>query len=228
MIIFLTFWQGLGIAFLIRMGFISDSANYTANNKALAIQDFLICIEMPFFAIFHAYAFPWTDYNDSRLSSRMLLLYALRDVLGVKDVLQDTYHTFIGTTFRQPVYLRDPSDIWGDLDFDTAYEEYSEGDPLNQGRRTNYLNPETSLEFPEQEDAETELDYEQARLLEFGDYNFPVVHSDPRFAHPPTVRYRIEESALGFTQRLEDESREFLTRTYQERLIEKFQDTSDL
>ncbi|KAJ3219223.1 hypothetical protein HDU67_002219 [Dinochytrium kinnereticum] len=45
-------------------------------------------------------AFPWEDYDDSRLSSRIALPHAIRDVFGIKDILQDYYHTLRGTTFH--------------------------------------------------------------------------------------------------------------------------------
>ncbi|KAI8930164.1 hypothetical protein BC831DRAFT_440712, partial [Entophlyctis helioformis] len=45
---------------------------------ALALQDIFICFEMPFFALAHMRAFPWTDYDDSRLSSRVTLRHAIK------------------------------------------------------------------------------------------------------------------------------------------------------
>ncbi|KAI8593459.1 organic solute transporter subunit alpha/Transmembrane protein [Geranomyces variabilis] len=72
-IVFLTFYQGLGVAFLVWAGVIHDSEGYSSAHFALALQDFLICLEMPFLALLHRYAFPWTDYNDRRLSSRVPL-----------------------------------------------------------------------------------------------------------------------------------------------------------
>lgn len=106
MIIFLTFWQGMIVAFLVKLGFITGNETYSTNNMALAIQDLLITLEMPFFAIYHAYAFPWTDYDDSRLSSRLLLNWAFKDALGVKDIIQDAYHVFKGTLFLQNQLLK--------------------------------------------------------------------------------------------------------------------------
>ena len=203
--ILMTFWQGLAIAFFVRIGFIRGSGTYTANNVALAAQDLMICLEMPLFAIMHAYAFPWTDYDDSRLSSRLAFLFAVRDVLGVKDIIQDTYHTFVGTTFRRAVQLRDDADIWNDI-----YDE--DGDLLD--RHLRLPSDTCSLEFPECEDPEVENDYAQSRKLEFGDYNFPVMHSDPRFANPPAIQTRILNDALNFNKRIENESKELLDKVW--------------
>ncbi|KAI8825289.1 organic solute transporter subunit alpha/Transmembrane protein [Fimicolochytrium jonesii] len=65
-IVFLTFYQGLGIAFLVWAGWIHDSEEYTVSRLAQLLQDCLVCLEMPFLAALHWYAFPWTDYNDER------------------------------------------------------------------------------------------------------------------------------------------------------------------
>jgi hypothetical protein len=227
-IIFLTFWQGLTIAFMVKMGIIKDSkfgiqkasvftdsklkkeSNYSANNVALALQDFLLCIEMPFFAILHAYAFPWTDYDDSRLSSRVPLPHAVRDALGIKDIIQDAYHTFA----RTPVIRRRRmanTDPWGDLEDDfneTSFLQGSHGYYLNQDSVSDVC----SLEFPDEEDSDTEKDYQQSRLLEFGDCNFPVLHADPRFAHPPSVQIRLRSQAQDFNDKVRNSSLEELSK----------------
>jgi len=66
-IVFFTFWQGMVIAALERFGYIrkKDSwTTYDADDVAAGLQDFIVCIEMFFFAIAHAHAFPSREYRD--------------------------------------------------------------------------------------------------------------------------------------------------------------------
>ena len=186
---------------------------------ALSIQDVMICLELPLFAIMHSYAFPWTDYDDSRLSSRLLFPNAVRDVIGIKDVIQDFYHTFSGTTFTRKSYRRQRflDDIWGDVLEDMDNDQLLNRPPVSYGgipgRGPIHLDSDAeSLEFSDEEDPEVELEYAQSRRLEFGDYHFPVVHSDPRFAHPPVVRDRIDIEAQNFIRRIDNESQEALAK----------------
>ncbi|KND02010.1 uncharacterized protein SPPG_02515 [Spizellomyces punctatus DAOM BR117] len=224
-IVFLTFYQGLGIAFLVWAGLIRDKGGYSGSNLALALQDFLICVEMPFLAMLHWYAFPWTDYDDRRLSSRVAFLYAVRDAFGVKDIIQDTYHTFRGTRFRHvrrgshQILIRDNDvefgpdspanasgfsrwaknsrrrDGYGTIPHDDANAwESGEGEyDSNEERET------TSLEFtPPESDPDLEAQYESSRKLPFGDYNYPVLHEDPRFSNPPIVQAEIDRRARAY------------------------------
>lgn len=59
-IIFLTWWQGLIIAIIVAMqsAYIADEEELQAR-----IQDFIICIEMGFAAVFHVYIFPAKPYQ---------------------------------------------------------------------------------------------------------------------------------------------------------------------
>jgi hypothetical protein len=63
---------------------------------SLALMDSLICIEMPFFAIAHQYAFQASDYIDPSITyaARLPFIYAFRDAFGVKDVWEDIKYTF--------------------------------------------------------------------------------------------------------------------------------------
>jgi len=63
---------------------------------SLALMDSLICIEMPFFAIAHQYAFQASDYIDTSVIhvARLPFWYAARDAFGLKDVWEDIKYTF--------------------------------------------------------------------------------------------------------------------------------------
>lgn len=61
-IIFFTFWQGFLIEVLNSAGVIKPVGDWTADDFAAGLSDFLITFEMVFFSIMHRYAFPHTDY----------------------------------------------------------------------------------------------------------------------------------------------------------------------
>ncbi|KAJ7073888.1 DUF300 domain-containing protein [Mycena amicta] len=101
-ILFFSFWQALFISILVSAGAISHLGPYTRDEDrdtiALALTDLLICIEMPFFALAHAYAFSYTDFVDPQTTyaARMPMYYALRDAFGLRDVVADSRATLGG------------------------------------------------------------------------------------------------------------------------------------
>jgi len=101
LIIFASYWQGFFLSILVWLGAIPDSVEgYSPDNLAAAIQDALICIEMPAFAIAHWYAFSWHDFADNRISSaRMPVKFAMRDAFGVRDLIEDSKETFTGDKY---------------------------------------------------------------------------------------------------------------------------------
>jgi hypothetical protein len=101
-IIFASYWQGFFLSILVWLGAIPDDIpNYTPDNLAAAIQDSLICFEMPVFAVLHWYAFSWHDYADYTISAaRMPVKYALRDAFGPRDLIEDTKETFGGKKYE--------------------------------------------------------------------------------------------------------------------------------
>lgn len=106
LIIFASYWQGFLLSILVFLGAIPDNVeDYTADSLAAAIQDALICIEMPIFAIGHWYAFSWHDYADVTISAaRMPVRYALRDAFGIRDLIEDTKETFSGKKYEYRLF----------------------------------------------------------------------------------------------------------------------------
>lgn len=102
LVIFASYWQGFFLSILQWLGALSNGPpGYTPDNLAAAIQDSLICFEMPIFAVFHWYAFSWYDYADPKISAaRMPVKYALRDAFGAKDLVQDSKETFKGSKYQ--------------------------------------------------------------------------------------------------------------------------------
>mmetsp|Transcript_14685 Transcript_14685/g.24307 ORF Transcript_14685/g.24307 Transcript_14685/m.24307 type:complete len:398 (+) Transcript_14685:178-1371(+) len=115
-VIFFSFWQGVLIAILFKIGVIQVMAPFTEKNVAVGIQDTAICVEMIFAGIGHYYAFspiefyptpqPWLDDDFSggvRTPSSTIdtesapLLSKVTRVLKVTDVLNDTYETFVAS-----------------------------------------------------------------------------------------------------------------------------------
>ncbi|KAJ7176913.1 DUF300 domain-containing protein [Mycena filopes] len=101
-ILFFSFWQALFISILVSAGVITHLGPYTRDSDeakiALALTDTLICLEMPFFAFAHAYAFAYTDFidPDTMYVARMPMYYALRDAFGLGDVWADSRATLKG------------------------------------------------------------------------------------------------------------------------------------
>ena len=102
LIIFASYWQGFMLSILQFLGAIpNDVEGYTADNLAAAIQDALICFEMPAFAIAHWYAFSWQDYADVTIhSARLPVRYAVRDAFGIRDLIEDSKETFRGKQYE--------------------------------------------------------------------------------------------------------------------------------
>ncbi|RDL38860.1 DUF300-domain-containing protein [Venustampulla echinocandica] len=106
LIIFASYWQGFFLSILVWLGAIPDNVEgYTSDTLAAAIQDALICVEMPIFAVAHWYAFSWHDYADVTISAaRMPVWYALRDAFGVRDLIEDTKETFSGNKYEYRLF----------------------------------------------------------------------------------------------------------------------------
>lgn len=100
-IIFASYWQGFFLSILVALGAIPGTGYYTPDNLAAAIQDALICFEMPIFAVAHWYAFSWHDYADVTISAaRMPMKFALRDSFGPRDLIEDAKETFTGAKYE--------------------------------------------------------------------------------------------------------------------------------
>eukprot|EP00010_Vexillifera_abyssalis_P008025 CAMPEP_0201544948 /NCGR_PEP_ID=MMETSP0173_2-20130828/1563_1 /ASSEMBLY_ACC=CAM_ASM_000268 /TAXON_ID=218659 /ORGANISM="Vexillifera sp., Strain DIVA3 564/2" /LENGTH=271 /DNA_ID=CAMNT_0047953241 /DNA_START=473 /DNA_END=1288 /DNA_ORIENTATION=- len=109
-VVFFSWWQGVLISILTFTGAIHDVEDYSSQEIANGLQDFIICIEMFLVAIAHAYAFPYTPYKGrvgaitpllngtaaSQGSDYQLrpLGHATSDVLNFREDLDDTYSTF--------------------------------------------------------------------------------------------------------------------------------------
>ncbi|KAK4520532.1 uncharacterized protein ATC70_008045 [Mucor velutinosus] len=191
-IIFFSFWQGVVVALLVFAGIIPE-----AEHISVAIQDFLVCIEMVPFAIAHSFSFSWEDYFDQTVhSARMPIRKAIQDSFGLKDVMMDTLDTLKGSRFSYRSF--EPSEgvphmgssrnsrIMAGLRYSniTTKKRWLEPAPtsrfLNSGRGMNDESDDEDesepLEFDEPNSAdEMEALYKASRKMVFGDYNYPVI-----------------------------------------------------
>ncbi|KIJ62327.1 hypothetical protein HYDPIDRAFT_176629 [Hydnomerulius pinastri MD-312] len=107
-ILFFSFWQSIIISTIVAVGVITRLGPYTdSEHISLGLTDTLICLEMPFFAAAHMYAFSYRDFVKPPPSAvgkdaspvyvaRMRLAYALRDACGLRDLVADTRATLRG------------------------------------------------------------------------------------------------------------------------------------
>ncbi|KAJ3771738.1 DUF300 domain-containing protein [Lentinula raphanica] len=98
-ILFFSFWQSIVVSIIVAAGIIKRLGPYTdPESISLGLTDTLICVEMPFFAVAHIFAFSHTDFIDwdKTFIGRMPISYAFRDAFGIKDVVEDTKATLRG------------------------------------------------------------------------------------------------------------------------------------
>lgn len=139
MIVFFSYWQVLALQIVSTFGFINKSSLPVWENT-------LLCIECVGFAIVHYYAFPATDYEAAFMFgfARLRLSYAIRDVLGVTDLIHD-----FKTTFLFPKYgVRDFDSVEAVLDHpesQTRQRRINAGLRYRNGGKSKYWLPNTAL-----------------------------------------------------------------------------------
>lgn len=201
LVIFASYWQGFFLSILVWLGAIPDDVQgYTPDNLAAAIQDALICCEMPAFAVAHWYAFSWHDYADNTVSSaRLPVKYAVRDAFGVLDLIEDSKQTFRGDQYSYRIF-DSSGKVMAHEDSSSRFARLKDGMRYKRGGEAKYwipkpgevrgemsantplLNPDggpsgNTPKYSEGSTDETPLDpdderfYVKARDLEFGDWN---------------------------------------------------------
>jgi len=66
-VVFATFWQGIGLAFAARFGWLEATDEFSVGEVQVGMQDFLVCIEMFIAACTHKYTFGSETYADGTL-----------------------------------------------------------------------------------------------------------------------------------------------------------------
>lgn len=246
-IIFASWWQGFLLSILVWLGAIpSIGGGYTADNLAAAIQDALICFEMPFFAIAQWYSFSWKDFADVTISdARMPMRFAFRDAFGPRDLIEDAKETWSGNKYEYR-YFDATDNVMAHEDSSSRVARMQAGMRYERGGRGKYWIPSPGAESKQpllsrwtdshartmspgngrhpsrspsdaaskgygtqQNPDEPELDseeerlYQNARALEFGDWNYPVInthyatredrlHADPNMLSASTNRALLQ------------------------------------
>lgn len=239
LIIFASYWQGFFLSILQWLGALGNGvAGYTPDNLAAAIQDSLLCFEMPFFAIAHWYAFSWHDYADPTVSAaRMPVKYALRDAFGPLDLIEDTKITLRGENYDYRIF--DSGDnIIAHEESESRVKRVMEGMRYERGGKAKYWIPKpgeasrpgesdsrtpllaggdsssrgrsergsrsSASRYRSYSEIEVTLDdddehlFANARALEFGDWNYPVITANeiPRDQRLPITRgYQESQSS---------------------------------
>ncbi|KKK17361.1 DUF300 domain protein [Aspergillus ochraceoroseus] len=142
LIIFASYWQGFFLSILQWLGALPNGAGgYTPDNLAAAIQDSLICFEMPIFAITHWHGFSWHDYADPNISAaRLPVIYALRDAFGPKDLIEDTKMTLRGENYEYRLF--DSGDhIIAHAESDSRVKRVMHGMRYERGGKAKYWIP---------------------------------------------------------------------------------------
>lgn len=104
-VIFLSFWQGVGLAILEKAQVISSIVDNEGNRTSAGTvsagyQNFFICLEMLCAAIALRYAFPYQIYahNSTDVHGRSVTMQSisssLKETMNPKDIMTDAIHNF--------------------------------------------------------------------------------------------------------------------------------------
>jgi len=92
-IIFMSFWQSVVVAGLVRIKVIHDTGLWTTENISIGVQNTLICFEMLIVAIWHYFAFNHQEFA-SQGPQKTPVLKNLMICFNFVDMLMDTYRSF--------------------------------------------------------------------------------------------------------------------------------------
>jgi len=110
-VIFFSFWQGVTIAVLAKLGIIQGKTEWTLENVEAGTQNFMICIEMLFCALAFNYAFGLKSYKASNH-------HPLLEVQQMVDIRQN--FTYLSTNFapiaRNFADVANVKDVISDID----------------------------------------------------------------------------------------------------------------
>ncbi|GBG70928.1 hypothetical protein CBR_g8229 [Chara braunii] len=105
-VIFMTWWQGLFIAFFFSIGIVTPQPELIPGKLQTGLQDLLICIEMSIAAAAHLYVFPATPYQNLRVGCTAEVR-VLRDYAGgppdVDEVLESEKPAFVKWPMDSPM-----------------------------------------------------------------------------------------------------------------------------
>lgn len=104
LIIFASYWQGVILAILNFTGVLPGNSSEDENgapNIGVSIQNALLCVELIGFAFGHWFSFSYRPFTISRIpNGRLQFYYALKDMIGIKDLIIDFKLTFYGDYYK--------------------------------------------------------------------------------------------------------------------------------
>lgn len=104
LIIFASYWQGVLLAILNFAGVLPGNNSLDDNaapNLGVSIQNALLCVELVAFAVGHWFAFSYKPFTISLIpNGRLQFYYAVRDMIGIKDLIIDFELTFYGDYYK--------------------------------------------------------------------------------------------------------------------------------
>ena len=109
-VVFFTWWQSLGIFFLRSHGIIDDLGSWSGDDVANGLQDYLVCVEMFFFAVAHSFTFTHLEYMPSEeelARGREWYGDPLFDDDGDGDSEGNVYRPLTSRTLQTPMDIRD-------------------------------------------------------------------------------------------------------------------------
>ncbi|XP_065162195.1 transmembrane protein 184B isoform X1 [Atheta coriaria] len=136
-VIFLSFWQGVGLAMLEKAEVISpiidsNGTRTSAGTVSAGYQNFLICIEMFAAAVALRYAFPHRVYvqgcitdSQGRSVTMQSISSSLKETMNPRDIMTDAIHNF------HPQYQQ--------------YTQYSSGGKNSRGQRISTFDPDDPM-----------------------------------------------------------------------------------
>ncbi|XP_039181093.1 transmembrane protein 184C-like [Crotalus tigris] len=106
MVVFVSFWQAVLIAVLVKVGVISEKHTWewqSVEAVATGLQDFIICVEMFFAAIAHHYSFTYKPYvQEAEEGSCFDSFLAMWDISDIRADVTEQVRNVGRTVFGQP------------------------------------------------------------------------------------------------------------------------------
>lgn len=105
LIIFASYWQGVLLAILnyfhVLPGSTLTDTSKNNSNIGISIQNALLCVELIAFAIGHWTSFSYKPFTLASIpNGRLKFYYAVRDMFGIKDLIQDFKMTYYGDYYK--------------------------------------------------------------------------------------------------------------------------------
>lgn len=161
-IIFMSYWQGLLLAILEKVGILEPyTPDAPPGAVAAGYQNFLLCIEMLFASIALRYAFPYEIYSYGDAYGRSVAMQSisssLKETINPRDIMTDAIHNFHpqyqqytqyqATGDQRPQPTNSQSEPYGDMtkemrgpldgvDGGKWFDKSSDGTPLVDSKST--------------------------------------------------------------------------------------------